>query len=201
MAFDKTKFNPGADVSRGEGAAVHGYISADALATIEADGYFDTIAGLFKTGDLLAVVSTGAVDADNEGGGVALYRVTATASDVALKKIADDKIRVPFRIADASTAGQTYVPIPEAGKVTKVISVLGGAITVADATLTVKDNAGNSMGTITIANASSAAGDTDELQPASNNDVTKDDFVEVETDGGSTDAAEVMGYLEITRDQ
>jgi len=91
-------------------------------------------------------------------------------------------------IADVSTAETVYVPIPYAGTVAKVQSVLEGAITVADATVTVKDNAGNSMGTLTVAYSGSAAGDVDTLAPSANEDVTADDFITIETDGGSTDA-------------
>lgn len=89
-------------------------------------------------------------------------------------------------IADVSTAETVYVPIPYAGTVAKVQSVLEGALTSADATITVKDSAGNSMGSLTIAHTSSAAGDVDTLSPPSNEDVTAGDFITIETDGGST---------------
>ena len=89
-------------------------------------------------------------------------------------------------IADVSTAETVYIPMPYAGTVSKVITVLEGAISVADATITVKNSAAASMGTITVAFTSSAAGDVDTLAPASNNTVTDDDYITVETDGGST---------------
>lgn len=92
-------------------------------------------------------------------------------------------------IADVSSASTVYVPVPYVGNVLKVVSVLSGAITVANATVTVKDSDGNSMGTITVAYSGSAAGDVDTLTPASNQDVTADDYITIETDGGSTDAA------------
>jgi hypothetical protein len=44
------------------------------------------------------------------------------------------------------------------------------------------------MGTITVAYVGSAAGDVDTLAPLSNNTVTDDDYITVETDGGSTTA-------------
>jgi hypothetical protein len=44
------------------------------------------------------------------------------------------------------------------------------------------------MGTITVAYTSSAAGDVDTLAPSSNNTVTDDDYITVETNGGSTTA-------------
>ena len=97
-------------------------------------------------------------------------------------------IEVPLTtiIHDVSTAETVYVPTPYAGTITKVISVLEGAIGTADATVTVKNAAGSSMGTITVATSGSAAGDIDTLVPSSNNTVAADSFISIETDGAST---------------
>lgn len=99
-------------------------------------------------------------------------------------------IEVPLTtiIRDVSTAETVYIPTPYAGTITKVITVLEGAIGTADATITVKNAAGSSMGTLTVATASSAAGDIDTLVPASNNTVAADSFISIETDGASTTA-------------
>jgi hypothetical protein len=91
-------------------------------------------------------------------------------------------------IADVSTSETIYIPMPYAGTVSKIITVLEGAITSADATITAKNSAASSMGTITVAFTGSAAGDVDTLAPASNNTVTDDDYITVETDGGSSTA-------------
>jgi len=91
-------------------------------------------------------------------------------------------------IADVSSAETVFIPMPFAGTVTKVITVLEGAVTAADATITVENSAAASMGTITVAYVGSAAGDVDTLAPLSNNTVTDDDYITVETDGGSTTA-------------
>lgn len=62
--------------AHGNDKKVYTYTStADSLATIEADAYFDDVAGYFTTGDLLYA---GASD------GVRWYEVTATATDIAL---------------------------------------------------------------------------------------------------------------------
>lgn len=89
-------------------------------------------------------------------------------------------------IANVSNSETVYVPIPYAGTVTKVVTVLEGAITMADATVTVSDSAAASMGNITVAFTGSAAGDVDTLAPSSNNVVTANDFITVATDGGSS---------------
>lgn len=88
-------------------------------------------------------------------------------------------------IDDVSTAETVYIPIPYAGTITKVVTVLAGSITTANATVTVRDAAGTSMGTLTITQSGSAAGDIDVLSPVANNTVTSDSKVTVETDGAS----------------
>lgn len=94
-------------------------------------------------------------------------------------------------IQDVSSPGQAYVVAPVAGTVTTVYSILGGAITNGNATLTVKDGDGNEMGDITIGHSSSDAGDKDSLTPTANNVVAAGEVIEIETDGGSTDAQQV----------
>jgi hypothetical protein len=103
-------------------------------------------------------------------------------------------------IADVSSSETVYVPIPYSGTVVKVVSVLEGAITVADATVTVSNSSAASMGTLTIAYTSSAAGDVDTLAPASNNTVTDNDYITIATDGGSTDAQKLWLTIVVERD-
>ena len=92
-------------------------------------------------------------------------------------------------IDDVSTAEVVHVPMPFAGTISKVITVLEGAITSADATITVKNASAASMGTLVIdydkAPSGSAAGDVNTLAPSSNNTVTANTFITVETDGNS----------------
>jgi len=92
-------------------------------------------------------------------------------------------------IADVSTAATIYLPVPNGGTVAKVIGVMSGAITVANSTITVRDSAGLSMGTMTIAFATTSAGTVVTLTPASNNLIGVDGFITIETDGASTTAA------------
>lgn len=95
-------------------------------------------------------------------------------------------------MADVSTAGQIYIVLPVACTVVGVYTALNGAITGADAVLTAKNAAGTSMGTITIANAGSAAGDVDSLAPTSNNTFAAGTAIEIETNGGSTGTVPVF---------
>jgi len=102
-------------------------------------------------------------------------------------------------ISNVSSAETVYVPVPYSGTVVKVTSVLEGAITVADATVTVSNSAAASMGTLTIAFTGSAAGDVDTVAPASNNTVTDDDYITIATDGGSTDAQRLWVTIVVER--
>lgn len=90
-------------------------------------------------------------------------------------------------IADVSTAGQIYIPVPDDGKIIKAFSVIDGAIATSDATLTLKiGGTAVTNGTITITQSGSAAGDVDTAEPTAANAVVEGDAIEVETDGAST---------------
>lgn len=113
-----------------------------------------------------------------------------------------NKVTLPFYIADVSTAGQIYVPVPDEfdGEVVEIRTALNGAIATADATLTPKIG-GTAMtnGAITIANSGSAAGDVDTSRPSGANAVAAGEAIEIETDGASTNAVAVFGTIVIRR--
>lgn len=70
------------------------------------------------------------------------------------------------------------IPVPFKGEIVKVWSALGGAITVADATVAVAINGTAVTGaSITIATASSAAGDIDTAVPTGANKVNEGDVI------------------------
>ena len=102
-----------------------------------------------------------------------------------------NKVVLTAVIADISTAGQIYIPIPDEfnGDVVEIRTVLGGAISGADATITPKV-IGTAMtnGVITVAQSGSAAGDVDTSRPTGANTVRAGEAVEIETDGASTGA-------------
>lgn len=103
---------------------------------------------------------------------------------------------VSVKIVDVSTVGQVFFLAPFAGTLTKVTSVLNGAIITADAVLTVKTQEGTA-GTITIANSGSATGDIDSLTVASNGAVTVGSLIEIETTGASGNTVAVDLTIEI----
>ena len=99
---------------------------------------------------------------------------------------------------DVSAAETVYLVIPRACTVTKVSSVILNAITVADATVTISNHAGSSMGTITVAFSGSAAGDIDTLTPSSNNTFTAGQRIKLTSDGGSTTTCRTFYTIEYT---
>lgn len=102
-------------------------------------------------------------------------------------------------ITDVSTAETIYIPIQNAGTVAKVVTVLEGAIATSDALLTVKNSAGTSMGTITITQSGSAAGDVDTVSPVANNTVAADTAITIETDGASTTGQRIWFSISVDR--
>jgi hypothetical protein len=181
MALDKTKLNPGGSPGgRGDSPVLWTYAStADALATIAASGYFNDIAYMLTSGDVIYV---------NASDGSAWYEVTSSAGVVTSAPIGADTFILTGQITDISTAGQVYIVSPVAAEVVSVSSVINTAITTADATLTVKTAAGT-VGTITVAYSGSAPGDVDTLAASSNTAVAAGATVEIETDGGSSTAS------------
>ena len=113
-----------------------------------------------------------------------------------------NKIVLTGEIADLSTAGQIYIPIPDEfdGEVVEIRTVINNAISVADATVTAKIG-GTAMtgGVITVGYDGSAAGDVDTCRPYAANTVRAGQAIEIETDGGSTTACKVGVSVVIRR--
>jgi hypothetical protein len=102
-------------------------------------------------------------------------------------------------IANISAAASTWVVAPVAGTISKIWTVIDGAITVADAGVTFEIG-GTAMtgGSITIANVASAAGTVDSCTPSALNVVTAGQAIEIVADGLSTDASAAVVLFEIT---
>jgi hypothetical protein len=109
------------------------------------------------------------------------------------------KVYLTTSITDISTAGQIYVVSPVAGTITKIYSVINGAIATANSILTPKiNNIAITNGAITVAFSGSAAGDVDSSTPTAANAITAGAAIEIETDGGSANTVEVVLTIEIT---
>ena len=90
-------------------------------------------------------------------------------------------------IADISTASSTFVPVPDGGKIIKIITALQGAITSVNAGISFEiGGTAVTGGGITVAYSGSAAGDVDTAEPTAANDVSEDGTIEMITDGASS---------------
>jgi hypothetical protein len=122
----------------------------------------------------------------------ATARANLAANKIALQLVVDDLL--------AAGAKVYRVVSPVAGLITKIYSVIDGALAGADASLTGKIGATPiTNGAITIAQAGSAAGDVDVATPTAANVVAIGDVISVTVGGGNTDAdanAEVTVYIE-----
>lgn len=138
------------------------------------------------------------------------FVATATSGATVWKKITSanidatsvfnvNKFKMTVTLPDISTASSVYVVVPVAATCTKVWSVLGGAIATADATITCRNHAGTSMGTLTVAFSGSAAKDVDSLTPGSNNTFTAGQVMTIETNGNPDNTIPLYFTLEFTQ--
>ena len=103
-------------------------------------------------------------------------------------------------IADISTASSTFVPVPDGGRVIKIITALQGAIGTANAAITFEiGGTAITGGGITVAYSGSAAGDVDTAEPTAANEVAEDGTIEMITDGASSNTIKLVVTFVIRR--
>jgi hypothetical protein len=104
---------------------------------------------------------------------------------------------------DISTAGSIYVPVPDKGRIIKIISVIDGTIATANAAITVRTSESGSTNVtgagITIAHSGSAAGDIDSSEPTALNAVNEGDFIRIITSGASSNTVAAQFTVIIRR--
>ena len=104
------------------------------------------------------------------------------------------------RVADISTAGSTFVAVPDGGRTIKIMTVLQGAISGGNAAITFEIGGTAVTGAdITVAHSGSAVGTMDSSTPTAANRVEEDGTIEMITDGGSTGTAKLLVTFVIRR--
>ncbi len=162
---------------------------------IESGGTFNTKGRqTVASGASLDVESGGEIDIESGGSlKIAGTAITATAAEL-------NEYSINIYMADVSTADSAWGVAQHAGTITKIESVIDGAITTADAVITPQIATVNiTDGGITIANAGSAAGDVDSSTPSAANVVTAGQAIEIATDGASTNTVAANFTITISR--
>ncbi len=100
---------------------------------------------------------------------------------------ADNNIYLSVTMADVSTAGSVWIPSPCVGNITKIQTIINGAIGTSDVVISSEIN-GTAVtnGNVTITQSGSAAGDVDSSSPSANRTLAIGDKLEAITNGAST---------------
>ena len=170
-----------------------GYQTTDAVSVVQATGYFGDVKTSLYEGNIIEVQH---LDSDGNVVETIEYQVVSkTANVLVVLPKREGEVMAVGIIDDISTAGNIDITFPGGEVALKsVYSVLGGALTVANATLTVDNSSATELGTITVAYSGSAAGDIDSL--ALNGELAEvDNSFNVATDGGSTGTQEAVIVL------
>ena len=104
------------------------------------------------------------------------------------------------KITDISSAGSTFVPVPDGGEIIKIFTCIKNAISSANAALSFElGGTAVTGGGITVTQSGSAAGDVDTAEPTAANRVEEGGSIEMITDGGSSTACECVITFVIRR--
>tara|TARA_R100000951_G_scaffold3564_1_gene4686 strand:- start:290 stop:637 length:348 start_codon:yes stop_codon:yes gene_type:complete len=107
---------------------------------------------------------------------------------------------ITAKIANISTAGSTFIAVPDGGRIIKILTSIKNAITTADAALSFEiGGTAVTGGGITVTQSGSAAGDVDTAEPTAANTVNEGDAIEMITDGGSSTTCECQVTFVIRR--
>lgn len=106
---------------------------------------------------------------------------------------------ITVHIHDISTTTDIYVPIINAGTVSKLQTVTSAAIAGSDLIITAYNSSSASMGNLTVTQSGSAAGDVDVLSPSSNNTVTAGSYIRINSNGGPSSHVDVMLLIAVDR--
>lgn len=165
----------------------------DTRATVMASGYFNNTDDLqnFAADDIIVVVG--------DEGGYTLRVDTVTAGVVTTDLGSmSGPIWLTAELTDVSTASSTWLAAPCDGIISRIKTILHGAIITADALVGI-ELAGVDVtgGQVTIATASSAAGDVDISAATALNTVAEGDAIEIDTNGASGNTISVTVMVEI----
>jgi len=138
MAFNSLNFaSIGNQSKRGKAPQRYTYRTADPLATVIGNNYFSTIASMLEINDIIEVefVDSASTPTTRNGKTNVSIVVKVSGMIIAAEATANKRLLVAT-MADVSTASTQAVTSRVAGVITKITVVLGGAITLANSTMT-----------------------------------------------------------------
>lgn len=163
MAFTLQNFqSDGNQAGRGKAPQRFKYRTADTLATITANNYFTSIAGMLEVGDIIEVEFVDSVTAMTKHSGVNIIEIVVKANGLILALERNQGKRyLVATLTDVSAASTVAVTSNISGIIKNIKCVLGGAITVANSAMTF-DIGGTAIGgsATTITQAASTTGTT-----------------------------------------
>jgi hypothetical protein len=169
------------------------------------DQTYDTKVYMKQGGDELVVASGGVITVEAGGqvvvGGVTVDETTLALTDLTATAEELNQYTLTLDIADGSAEATYFLVAPHAGDVDKIYSVIDGAVSTADITITPKiGSTGMTDGVVTIATAASGAGDVDSSTPSAANTVTAGQAMNfVVSGGGSGGSPRIHLSVVITR--
>lgn len=140
-------------------------------------------------GNELVCASGGAITVES-GGTLTVAGVTVDENTLALDGLTASAVELnqyilTLDIADGSAEAVYYLVCPHAGTIASIQSVIDGAVSTADITITAAIGATPvTNGVVTIATAASAAGDVDSATPSAANVVTAGQAINLTVTGG-----------------
>lgn len=167
--------------------AVFALVGLPQAAAQNVSNYSEQGGARWVVGGELDIVSGGALK-------IAGTSVTATAAEV-------NEYVLCLDIADGSADATYYLVAPHAGTISKIYTVIDGAVGTADITVTGRiGSTAITNGAVTIATASSAAGDVDSATPTAANTITAGAALNfVVAGGGSGGSPRIHVVVVITR--
>ena len=103
-------------------------------------------------------------------------------------------------LSDVSSASSVLAPIQDASLLESISTILGGALSGSDASISFTRNGSDSLGSaITVTAGGSAEGDQDSFTPSQNADISANGYIKITSDGGSTNAVPLYVSLKFTR--
>lgn len=149
------------------------------------------------TADLLDFLDEDAMGSDS---------ASAVASQQSIKAYVDTQVAaaadtyvVHAVIADLSASETVWIAMPVTGTITRVDSVLEGALATADATVTVQTSASATIAALTITQSGSAAGDVDSETSPTNTAVTAGTAIKAVCAPGTQSASQRL-WISVTVD-